>query len=302
MGNSKRIGVKKVLVTGSNGLIGSKFCELYGSDYQIVTADISNQANPVDITNEKDVTRIFESEKPEALIHFAAYTDVNGAWQQTNDKNGSAYQINVNGTRLIAQNCARFSTHLIHISTAYVFDGTKETEYLETDTLSPIEWYGKTKALAEEEVHASNCRSTIFRIDQPFRSDDFVKLDVVRKILSGIKNNSLYPQFIDHTFSPTYIDDFVKAIAWSVDTSNEGIFHCTTNTVVSDFSLANSICEAFNLQYEITPGNLNEYLKKVNRPYQKNTALNADLLYKASAIKFLNLMESLKMIQSSFLE
>jgi dTDP-4-dehydrorhamnose reductase len=206
------VTLQHVLGTGLNGLVGSKFVSMLCADTAVVNLDVNNPIHPVDITNAEQVLRVVSQSPAPAILHMAAFTDVTKAWEQRGDTNGAAYRVNVVGTQNLVAAAVATGKHLIHISTAYVFDGKKEGLYLETDTPCPIEWYGETKARAETAVTDSQARWTIFRIDQPFRSDPFPKKDIVHRILDGLQSGTLYPQFADHTFGPTYIDDFAHAL------------------------------------------------------------------------------------------
>ncbi len=268
-----------IAVTGGSGLVGSWFVQAFSSAYTFVLLDLNDPQTPVDITNEQQVFDVFTTHSPQAVIHFAAYTDANGAWKQTGDINGIAYKVNVEGTKNICNAAEKVNAQCIHISTAYVFDGKKETPYVETDTPHPIEWYGQTKLLAEEYVSQLTTDWTILRIDHPFRPDSFIKEDAVHKILSGLKAGTLYPQFSDHWFGPTYIPDFAKVLDWVVRTRATGIFHATNGESWSDYAFAQQIAERVGIDQSIVKsGSLDEYLRTSTRPYQKNTALSTDKL------------------------
>lgn len=284
-----------IIATGLNGLVGSKFRDDFNHTYEFQNLDIRDPEEPVDITNASQILDIFKKSPAQWVLHLAAFTDVSGAWDQRNDKNGPAYQVNVTGTKNIVEACKATGKHLIHISTAYVFDGNKEDLYTEEDSPNPIEWYGETKYLAELEVEKLQQNWTILRIDQPFRSDMFPKEDTAHRIIRGLKSNSLYPQFIDHYFGPTYIDDFSKVVDWVIRTKASGLFHASSGEKWSDFDFAQTINSTLHLEGSIQEGHLDEYLKTLKRPYQKNTAMNCEKL--KSQIDF-----KLKSIQNALLE
>ena len=267
-----------ILVTGSGGLIGSQFGLEFASKYTVEPIDISNPNKPVDITKPEQVLSAFSKSKAPVVIHFAAYTNVTGAWEQRDDTSGPAYQVNVTGTQNIVDACKQTGKHLIHISTAYIFDGEKTGLYLEGDTSNPIEWYGKTKQLAEEVVQSSSIAWTIFRIDQPFRSDPFPRADVAHNIAHKLQTNSLPPMFTDHFFGPTYINDFSKVLDWAIRTRPTGVFHASSGEQWTDFDFAKAVQDALKLPGEVRKGSLEAYLKTLNRPYQKNTAMNTQKL------------------------
>lgn len=289
--------VNSVITTGLNGLVGSKFEQLFSSKYSFDRMDSSSKDNPVDITNFDQVMKVFLNSSAKSVIHLAAYTNVTGAWEQTDDKTGLAYMVNVEGTRNIVRACQETGKHLIHISTAYVFNGQNEGLYLESDPVSPIEWYGQTKAWAEEVVMGSSIPWTIFRIDQPFRSDSFAKVDVVHKIIKGLRESTLYPQFTDHFFGPTFIDDFAKVLDWAVRTNTTGLFHASSGEKWSDFEFASLINEAHQLGSEVKSGLLADYLKTLARPYQKNTAMNNDKLKSALDFSLLSIEDAVKLVK-----
>jgi dTDP-4-dehydrorhamnose reductase len=272
--------MKKIILTGSNGLIGSKFKQLFSNKYDVVGFDLSNPTNSVDITNLEVLKKNFQENKDAmAVIHMAAFTNVNKAFEETNNKDGLTYQVNVIGTRNIANFCREFDIPLIHISTAYVFDGKNPDFYLETDKINPIEWYGQTKAYAEEEVQKNLNNYCILRIDQPFRLDEFKKKDMLAKIILGIENQILYPQFNNHYFGPTFIDDFCQVLDFFINNLDKtGIYNASSGEKWSDYQFANLVNQNLKTNYQIKPGDLKEYLKNSVRPYQENTALNIDKL------------------------
>lgn len=277
---------EKILMTGATGLVGSKFVDLYGDKYEIIDLGRDENGARVDIT---DLAALEEAVQkfPEAkiILHLAAYTDVNGAFEQTGDQNGIAYQVNVIGTENIIEMARAYDKHLVHISTAFVFDGQKPTPYLETDQPRAIEWYGQTKLWAEEKIMKAAKEGwsdwTILRIDQPFRDDEFPKKDGLHKIIMGLKDGSLYPQFTSHYFGPTYINDLVKIFDLIIRKKGDfkgEIYHASSGEQWSDYDFAQMINEELKLGGEVKKGDLEAYLATSARPYQLNTALNCNKL------------------------
>ena len=84
-------------MTGANGLVGSVFAREFASSYDITNLDLSGTPS-VDITNAKQIDEIFAKCSAQTVVHMAAFTDVTSAWQQTGDKNGIAYRVNITGT------------------------------------------------------------------------------------------------------------------------------------------------------------------------------------------------------------
>ena len=285
-----------LLTTGLSGLVGSTFRDAFETKYDFTNLDISHPENPVDITNYNQVSAAIQNHPAESIIHLAAFTDVTAAYEQKDDTSGLAYRVNVTGTEHIAQAAKESGKHLIHISTAFVFDGTKETLYSESDATNPIEWYGYTKAKAEEAV-AAICDPqlwSILRIDFPFRSSPSPRPDIVRKNIQAMEKG--YPLFTDHFFGPTFLDDFAKILDWAVSDSSAstGMYHASSGEKWSDFELAQALIKAQNLPYTAKPGSLDEYLKTLQRPYQRNTAMSADKIKKVLPFQMVSIDTALK--------
>ena len=297
---------EKILMTGATGLVGSKFVAMYSDKYDVIDLGRDEKGQRVDITDLTALeTAVQKHPEAKTILHLAAYTDVNGAFEQTGDKNGIAYQVNVLGTENIVEMARSYEKHLIHISTAFVFDGEKtEGEYVETDTPHAIEWYGQTKLWAEEKILAATAEGwynwTILRIDQPFRNDEFPKKDSVHKIISGLKEGNLYPQFTDHYFGPTYINDLAKILDFVMREKEkvEGeIYHASSGEKWSDYEFAQMINEELKLGGKVEKGDLSAYLATLARPYQLNTALNCDKLKAILDFELLSMREAVSKVE-----
>lgn len=285
-----------LLGTGLNGLVGSRFVHDFADFYNFQNLDLSHPTQPTDITNYEQVLEAFSTSEAQFIVHFAAFTDVTKAWEQRDDKNGLAYRVNVVGTENVVKAAQETNKHLIHISTAYIFNGQKKEMYTETDAMSPIEWYGQTKAWAEEKVQASSTPWTILRIDQPFRPDQFPRPDTAHRIITGLQTGKLYPQFTDHFFGPTFIPDFAKVIDWVVRTQATGIFNACAGEQWTDYDFACLINEQLELGGSVQKGNLESYLRTLSRPYQQNTALDCRKLKNVIDFEMRNVQEAVQAI------
>ena len=264
----------KVIVTGGRGLIGSKFMKAYANQYELVQLGASHETR-VDITDSQALSSALNQHPDaQALIHLAAYTDVNGAFAQTDDKDGPAWKVNVVGTKNIADACAERGLYLIHVSTAYVFDGNKPAPYTELDAPKPIEWYVLTKYESEKAVQVSGAKAVILRIDQPFSREASPKVDTLWRIITGLRNGNLYPQFTNHYFGPTYIEDFIKVLDFCLRQQITGVYHASSGESWSDFDFASLVKTTLGLDGVIQKGDLGAYLRTLERPYQKNTAMD----------------------------
>lgn len=280
--------MKNILATGAVGLVGSRFLELYKNDYHVDNIDI---LSGVDITNIDQINNFVTAHPADlpaqagTLIHLAAFTDTNKAFAETGDENGLCYRVNVTGTKNIADVCKAEGIHLIHISTDFVFDGTKDTPYTEDDAMNPLEWYGKTKQMAEEVVKNSGADYTILRISYPYRANFAGKPDLIKKIRAGLEAGTLYPQFTDTTITPTFIDDIARAFAKVIEAKPKGVFHITGSTALSPYELARKVATTYGFDPNmVKEESLTEYLKTASRPFARNVAMS-----NAKAVKELGL-------------
>lgn len=276
-------------------MVGSRCVELFSPDYQLLTPEIDE----LDITKAAALGRFLRAERPQQVIHLAGYTDVNKAHEQTGDKNGACYKINVWGTRNLARLCRKFGMYLVHVSTDFVFDGKKQTPYTEQDSPHPIEWYGRTKYWAEQEVKKSGTDSAIIRIAFPFRAHFPKKVDLIRTILMRLEDESLYPMFVDQVITPTYIDDIATAMRTILTKRPTGIFHIVGSSSLSPYSLARKVATSFGFDPGLVKkGSLSEYLKKAQRPYQRNLALSNAKAERELGIRMRTIDEALKDLKS----
>ncbi len=284
----------KIIGTGLSGLVGSRIVELLSEKYDF--SDLSLESG-TDITNFAEVKGKIKKSKAEVALHLAAFTDVDRAWEQRNDKKGNCYQVNVIGTSNIAQICARYQKYLIHISTDFVFDGQKDGPYTEKDKSNPIEWYGQTKHWAEEEVKKSGPKFSIARIAFPFRAKFEPKKDIVRTIIQKLKENTLPPMFVDQKITPTFIDDIAHALAIIIQKKPTGIFHLVGSTILSPYELACQIADVFGFRKKIQKGSLKKFLKTSPRPRGFNMGLSNQKVKKEFGIKMKTVKEALQLIK-----
>ncbi|MBU3935523.1 sugar nucleotide-binding protein [Patescibacteria group bacterium] len=266
----------KIIVTGLSGLLGSRLKQLLSSDYDFV--DFSLETG-VDITKPSLLKEKFKQNSPASIVlHLAAFTDTTAAWQQRGDKKASCYQVNVVGSQNILNCCQQFKKHLIYFSTDFVFDGKKKTAYTETDTPSPLDWYGQTKFLAEDLILKSGLSASIIRIAFPFRSHFEPKKDIVRKTIESLKNSTLYPMFTDQIITPTFIDDIVLSLNYFFQNQPCQIFHLVGSTPISPYQLAVAVAKTFGFDpSSVKKGLLADYVKKSApdaRPWAQNLALS----------------------------
>lgn len=287
---------KPIAGTGLTGLIGSRLTELTSDDFDWLPL---RHTDGFDITSVDKVDKAITSFNGEAVLHLAAFTDLDAAGKERGDKNGACYRANVLGTRNIAKACQKNGKYLIHASTDAVFSGEKKSLYSEDDSPGPIEWYGQTKLWAEEEVLASGCRAAIVRFAYPFRAGFEPKKDFVRKIIGQLRLGKKVSMFKDTVFTPTFIDDIAFAVREILEKQPIGIFQVVGSTPLSPYSAAMEIAKIFNLDEKfIQPQALDDYLKSGGRPYPRWAGLSNSKLEKELGVSMSGFSKALEVIKA----
>ncbi|MBF0341231.1 MAG: dTDP-4-dehydrorhamnose reductase [Magnetococcales bacterium] len=160
----------KLLLTGAQGQVGQEITALARAQgWELLAMDRAT----LDITQADRVREAIGGFMPRLVINAAAYTAVDLAESQTE----TAFAVNRDGTRHLAQSCAVANIPLLHLSTDYVFDGAKSTPYVENDPVSPLGVYGESKWAGEEALRANLSRHLIIRVSWVFgrHGKNFVK-------------------------------------------------------------------------------------------------------------------------------
>ena len=213
----------KILITGSAGMLGYDLCKVLSKEYDLVGVDVSASESKykphkfykVDISQKKDVQNIFVSEKPDIVIHTAAWTDVDGCELDPE----KAEQVNVTGTLNVAEACYDNSAYLIAVSTDYVFDGNKGKCYSEDDKPNPLSVYGKTKLEAENLVKELLSSFLVVRTSALYGANG---CNFVNTIVKKAKNGENLRIVDDQFTAPTYTYDLALAISILIE--NRGSF------------------------------------------------------------------------------
>ncbi|MDP3994962.1 MAG: sugar nucleotide-binding protein [bacterium] len=236
----------KVYVTGSSGLVGSRFVELYSQKYNLFTSDYPQ----VDVTRKGDIEKIIKEENPDVIIHLAAYTNVTEGEKQRGNKNGDCWKINVMGTENLVSSIDPDKTQYIHISTDMVFGGLAEDpgpyseDHLPETDKAKLTWYGYTKAQAERKVEKYlGKNSTIVRIIYPVRAKYDLKMDYLAKPLSLFDKGKLYPLFDDQQISIAFIDEIALALDKIIDKKLKGTFHVSSRDTTTPYELISYLIE-----------------------------------------------------------
>jgi dTDP-4-dehydrorhamnose reductase len=239
---------KFTLVTGSEGLVGSRFIEI---------SEVKNKLHfpkqiEMDILNPAQVSAIIRSYDFDTIVNFAAYTNVGEAEKQKGRKDSECWQVNVEGViNLVnALNEKGGEFRFIQISTDMVFPGSSHNPGPYPENHPPVtdeaelSWYGYTKAQGEKVVlDTLGDRAAILRIIYPVRSRFDWKLDYLRKPLKLFDEGKLYPLFSDQKISITFIDDACKAVDRIITGGHSGMFHASSTDTTTPFELVSYMLE-----------------------------------------------------------
>ena len=290
---------QKIIGTGLSGLVGSRIVELLKDKFEFIDFSLDTGVNVLDKDN---LATAFEKNKDAvAVLHLAAFTDTASAWEQKGDKTGICYQLNVEGTRNILELAQKYNQYLIYISTDFVFDGDKTTPYTESDIPNPIEWYGETKYLGEKLIQESGYSNyNISRITYPYRAEFDTKVDIIRKVLTKLKNGEEVKMFSDQICTYTFIDDIASALGYFLQNKNTGIYHLVGSSSHSPYEMAKLVASTFSLDQKLVQvSSLDDYIKSQSagfRPWQK-TLITSNQKVMNQGIKFKTLPQGLEEIK-----
>ena len=228
----------KILITGSEGQLGQTINELYSNDQNYDIKFLSKA--DLDITNKESIKAIFKKNSFDYCINCAAYTNVEQAEEHTD----LAFSINAEGLKYLAEACKTNNVILIHISTDYVFDGKKQTPYLEEDIPNPINVYGKSKLAGETYIQKIQPKYFIIRTSWLYSKYGH---NFLKSIINKIHNNELLKITTSQKGTPTSCRDLCKFIFELIKTrmSSFGIYHFSTKEETTWYGFALQICSHF---------------------------------------------------------
>jgi dTDP-4-dehydrorhamnose reductase len=208
----------KVAVTGANGMLGHAIQKVF-ADMQLIPFSHTS----LDITDLDHAVKTIRNTRPDVLINAAAFTDVDACETDTE----KAFLVNGIGARNMAIACEEIRCPIIHISSDYVFDGTKESAYDEWDRTNPISRYGLSKLMAEQFVSSLTNRFYIVRTSWLYGSHGKNFVDTIVRLLA--EKDSL--QVVNDQFgSPTFTEDLAASIRQLIG-KGYGIYHATNSGV-----------------------------------------------------------------------
>lgn len=246
--------MKKVIITGSNGLLGQTLVKLLAADKNNYTVyGFSRGENrckennfayiSVDLTNKHLLKKAVKQIQPDVIINTAAMTQVDVCEVEKD----ACYLANVTLVKWLVDISEKNSCHLVQISTDFIFDG-KKGNYKETDEPNPLSYYGFSKLKAEEIITNSSVHYTILRTILVYGLVDQMKRNnIVLWVREMLANNKEITIVNDQFRAPTYVEDLAMACKISMDKSAKGVFHISSSTLLSVYEIAQQIASVFNL-------------------------------------------------------
>lgn len=252
-----------ILITGADGQLGRELRSLMEvrGDMKCLYTD----CHDLDITDAGAVEKFIADNSITKIINCAAYNNVDGAETETD----AAIRINVTGPMNLAESAARHGAYLIHISTDFVFDGSRTSPYHESDRPSPLSEYGRTKLAGETAVKRSGCLSIIIRTSWLY--SPYGKKNFVRTMIHLGEEEEIINVVNDQTGTPTYARDLAEAILHILPqldaTPRYGeVFHYSDEGNCTRAEWAQKIMTLKRLDCDVNPISSSEYPTAAKRP------------------------------------
>ena len=273
--------MKKILITGSNGLLGQKlvYALIKRMDIQVIATSVGPNRlikqegyiyEPLDITNKSEVEAVIKKYQPDVIINTAAMTNVDAC----ETKREECWTLNVTSVQnfvdVISQQSITDNQQplFIHLSTDFIFDGEKGSEYLETDKPNPQSYYALSKFESEKVLEKSTIKWAIARtiivygiVDNMSRSN--IVLWAKDALTKGQKINVVDDQFR----SPTLAEDLADGCILIADKNATGIFHLSGKETMSVLELVYKVADFWHLDKTlVTPIKSNTLNQAAKRP------------------------------------
>jgi dTDP-4-dehydrorhamnose reductase len=232
----------KILLAGANGQVGWELRQTLLPVGEVAAPGRDH----LDLADPDSIRRAVREAKPDVIVNAAAYTAVD----QAESEPELAMQINGAAPGILAEEAKRLGALIVHYSTDYVFDGTKDRPYVEGDPSQPVNSYGRSKLAGEQAIHASGARHLIFRTSWVYaaRGSNFV-----RTLLRLARERPELKIVNDQVGAPTWARSLAGMTAEVLGTDdsglarareNSGIYHYTSAGAVSWFGFGEAIFAA----------------------------------------------------------
>jgi dTDP-4-dehydrorhamnose reductase len=245
--------MKRILICGSNGLLGQRLALMLSSqtDYEVLNTSMERSFvfddrlfdyTQLDITKKGDVKSLISSFHPTAILNAAAATNVD--WCEVH--RDEAWKVNVVGVENLVEAARKVGARLVHISTDYVFDGTRGP-YSEDDTPSPISYYGKSKLASENVVRIGGIPHTILRTIVLYGAGIGIKENFPLWVVRSLKAGKQIRCVDDQISNPTHVTDLAFAAVKGFELNRDGIYHVCGKDRASRYDFALRVADVFGL-------------------------------------------------------
>lgn len=246
--------MKKVAITGSNGLLGQTLVNLLLHEkekYQVFGLSRGKNRSgrsdfdyfDVDITNQQQTSEILKKIVPDFIVNTAAMTNVDAC----EDDKENCDKLNVEAVQSLVDISKNINAHLIHISTDFIFDGT-QGYYKETDSPNPLSYYGMSKLKSEKALINSRIDYTILRTILVYgKVNNLGRNNIVLWVKEMLENGKEITIVNDQFRMPTYVKDLAMACKLIIDKEAKGVFNVSSKELLSVYEIAQQIAEVFEL-------------------------------------------------------
>ena len=272
----------KVLITGSNGLLGQKLLHKLRVDDAIALIATSKGENRVsekngytyfdlDITNKDAVAQLIASEKPQVIINTAAMTNVD----LCEEKKETCDTLNVDAVQYLTDACEKIDAHFMQISTDFIFDG-EDGPYSEEDKPNPLSYYGLSKLKSEQLLQEHTVKWTILRTIIVFGVGENLSKGNIVLWAKGALEKAEPLNIIDDQFrAPTLAEDLADACILAANKKAYGVFNASGKDIMSIFEMVECIANYFgNDTSNLTRISTSTLNQKAGRPPRTGFILN----------------------------
>lgn len=263
----------KILVTGSNGLLGQKLVELlqHKQDIKLVATARSASVQQIhrgefqllDVTDKKQVDTVIGSVKPDVIIHTAAMTQVDDC----ETKREACILNNVTAVEHLVEACEANNAHLVHVSTDFIFDGT-HGPLDELAEPAPVNFYGESKLSAEKIIQDSNISWSILRTILVYGiTNDLSRSNIVLWVKKSLEDGKKISVVNDQWRTPTLAEDLAMGCYLAAIKKAKGVYNISGKDFMSPYDIATQTAEFFKLDKSlITATDSTQFKQPARRP------------------------------------
>lgn len=265
---------KKILITGSNGLLGQKLVELYLKEglYEIIATARGENRLPntkgyvyqsMDITNKAEVEAVISEHKPAVIINTAAMTNVDTCESEKE----ACWDLNVNAVEYLCRAAEANDAFLLHLSTDFIFDGA-DGPYNEEAEANPISFYGWSKLAAEKHVMHSKCKWAIARTILVYGiAHDMSRSNIILWVKNSLESGKTINVVTDQWRTPTLAEDLAQGCALIANKEAEGVFNISGKELLNPYEMAIKTADFFNLnKAQINKADASTFSQAAKRP------------------------------------